>query len=517
MRICLLSREYPPDTGFGGIATFTKHLAHGLKNLGHEVVVVALAKDKAKLADDNGIPVHRVEAYPFTSKLSALNMCMPHSKYILFSFTALWDKFAQLHAEKPFDVIDTPELLADGIIPAVTQTVPQVIRLYTPHSKFIAEKLHNVVPSFDHQFVALLERVAMLQAAVLTSPSNDLAEFVATDLGIELDQIKIIRNPIDTKIFTTEGVKALPPTEKLRVLFVGRLEGRKGITYLIDAIPKIVKVCPNVEFVIIGDDTTTAKGMTSVLTGLKRSLAASNCAKYVTFIDRISLDELPSYYRSADISIVPSVYDNSPYTCLEAMACGRPVIGTDAGGTKEYIEHNVSGLIIPACDSNAIAEACIKLLTDQSERTRLSEGARQRAVKHFDRTEIARQTVECYELAKSLHHERIESNAARTLYNHDYKQATKDAVALIDGLDKTIYDLLFQRSFRFRISHRWRILKARPKLFAAKLAAKVMRGSLRLVGTSEAKMPPMLKNIEASIDCKNKKHLNNKLSGKHEY
>jgi transposase len=49
MRICLISREYPPDTGFGGIATFTKHLAHGLKNLGHEVVVVALAKDKAKV------------------------------------------------------------------------------------------------------------------------------------------------------------------------------------------------------------------------------------------------------------------------------------------------------------------------------------------------------------------------------------------------------------------------------------------------------------------------------------
>lgn len=517
MRICLLSREYPPDTGFGGIATFTKHLAHGLKNLGHEVVVVALAKDKAKIADDNGIPVHRVEAYPFTSKLSALNMCMPHSKYILLSFTALWDKFAQLHAEKPFDVIDTPELLADGIIPAVTQTVPQVIRLYTPHSKFIAEKLHNVVPSFDHQFVAMLERIAMLQAAVLTSPSNDLAEFVAGDLGIELSQIRIVRNPIDTEIFTTEGVKALPPTEKLRVLFVGRLEGRKGITYLIDAIPKIVKVCPNVEFVIVGDDTTTAEGMTSVLTGLKKSLAASDCAKYVKFIDRISLDELPSYYRSADISIVPSVYDNSPYTCLEAMSCGRPVIGTDAGGTKEYIEHNVSGLIIPACDSNAIAEACIKLLTDQSERTRLSEGARQRAVKHFDRTEIARQTVECYELAKSLHHERIESNAARTLYNHDYKQATKDAAALIEGLDKTIYDLLFQRSFRFRISHRWRILKARPKLFAAKLAAKFMRGSLRLIGTSEAKMPPMLKNIEASIDCKDRERLSGELAGKHEY
>ena len=58
MRICLISREYPPETGFGGIATFIQHLAQGLKSLGHDVVVVALAKEKASVQDDNGIPVH---------------------------------------------------------------------------------------------------------------------------------------------------------------------------------------------------------------------------------------------------------------------------------------------------------------------------------------------------------------------------------------------------------------------------------------------------------------------------
>jgi glycogen(starch) synthase len=153
MRICLISREYPPDTGFGGIATFTKHLAHGLKNLGHEVVVVALAKDRNKVVDDGGVVVHRVEGYPFSTKLGTINLLAPYSKYVLLYCTALWDKFAELHDLKPFDVVDTPELLAEGIIPAITQVVPQVIRLYTPHSKFIAEKLHNVGPSFDHQFV----------------------------------------------------------------------------------------------------------------------------------------------------------------------------------------------------------------------------------------------------------------------------------------------------------------------------------------------------------------------------
>ncbi len=516
MRICLISREYPPETGFGGIATFTKHLAHGLKNLGHDVVVVSLAKEKAKVVDDDGITIHRVEAYPFTSKLAALSMCIPYSKYVLFCSMALWDKFAQLHNEKPFDVVDTPELLAEGIVPAVTQAAPLVIRLYTPHSKFIAEKLHNVVPSFDHQFVAMLERIAMLQADVLTSPSIDLAQFVSGDLGIDLSKIEIVRNPIDTSIFTPEGDQALPRTGKLRLLFVGRLEGRKGITYLVDAIPKIVAACPQVEFVIIGDDTTTGEGMTSVLAGLKKSLAQSNCSSYVKFIDRIALNELPSYYRSADISLVPSVYDNSPYTCLEAMACGKPVIGTDAGGTKEYIEHNQSGLIIPACDTGALAQACITLLTDEGERKRLSEGARERAVKNFDRTEIARQTVKCYERAIALATERKQSPAARTLYHHDYLRATEDAANLIDSFDKSIYDLLFQRSYRFRMAHWWRILKARPKLFAAKVLSKVSRKTLRLMGTRDEKMPQFLTNLETSIDRKDNERLGGNLAGKHE-
>lgn len=504
MRICLVSREYPPDTGFGGIATFTKHLAHGLKNLGHDVVIVALAKDKAKVADDDGIPVHRVEAYPFTSKLSTAGLCIPYSKYVLLSCTALWDKFAQLHTAKAFDIVDTPELLAEGIIPAITQVVPQVIRLYTPHSKFIAEKLHNVGPSFDHQLVAMLERIAMLQAAVLTSPSNDLARFVATDLGIPIDRIQIVRNPIDTKIFIPEGEKALPASDKLRILFVGRLEGRKGITYLIDAIPQVVAQYPNVEFVIIGDDTATGEGMTSVLASLKKSLAASNCTQYVTFIDRIPLEALPSYYRSTDISVVPSVYDNSPYTCLEAMACGKPVIGTDAGGTKEYIENGVSGLIIPACNSDAIAKACINLLANSDERSRLSAGARERAVKYFDRTEIARQTVVCYEMAQALFQQRKASLTSGNLYHHDYKRATEDAVTLIDSFDKTIYDMLFQHSYRFRISHWWRALKSQPNQFGVKLLARFSSFALRLTGLKKSQVKELTRNLEHSIDTKDK-------------
>ncbi|HEY9712002.1 MAG TPA: glycosyltransferase, partial [Chroococcales cyanobacterium] len=148
MRVCLISREYPPETGWGGIATFSQHLALGLRDLGHDVEVVALAEGKAKELVQDGIPLHRVEPYVPFNDLGAMAFCMPYSRYVLKTATALWKRFSQLHKEKPFDVVDTPELLAEGLYPATTKALPVVIRLYTPHSKFIAERLHSVRPSF---------------------------------------------------------------------------------------------------------------------------------------------------------------------------------------------------------------------------------------------------------------------------------------------------------------------------------------------------------------------------------
>lgn len=448
MRVCLISREYPPDTGWGGIATFTKHLAHGLIDLGHDVEVVALAEGPAKTVEQDGIWVHRVEPHIIEGDLGAVSICMPYSRYVLRTTSALWSKFLELHQKTPFDVVDTPELLAEGLIPAVTKVVPLVIRLYTPHSKFIAEKLHNVHPSFDHQFVATMERVAMRFADVITSPSDDLAAYVAKDMCLPLENIQIVRNPIDPAVFTPEGGKAIPSDQRKTVLFVGRLEERKGISYLVDAIPKVLSAYPNVRFVIIGDDTiNAASGQTSVLSQLKQSLRENKCTESVQFIDRVPLTALPEYYRSADICIVPSVYDNSPYTCLEAMACGRAVIGTSAGGTREYIVDGESGVIIPPRDTAAIVQSLLSILTDEVEQRRLAANARKRVLEKFQRREIARQTTDLYELART----RFKPDAG--LYLHGSNRFMTDADTLMYSFDKMIYDLLYQESIAFRIKH----------------------------------------------------------------
>jgi glycogen(starch) synthase len=470
MRICIISREYPPETGWGGIATFAKHLAHGLTDLGHEVEVISLTLDKPHSIRESGILVHRVQELSVGGGLTRGGDLLSYTRYVLGTSAAMWKKFIELHKRKPFDVVDTPELLAEGVWPAITKAAPLAVRLYTPHSKFIAERLHNVRPSLDHQVVAAFERVAMLQADVLTSPSEDLADFVSLDLNYPREKIRLIRNPIDATVFKPEGPTAFMPEGRLTVLFVGRLEERKGIHYLIDAIPSIVAEFKNVRFVILGDDTKTAEGHRSVLAELKEKVRKNQLEQHIEWVQRVPLETLPSYYRSADICVVPSVYDNSPYTCLEAMACGRAVVGTSAGGTREYIINGESGIIVPPRDSEALSQSILQLLKNPDMRKQLATAARERVLTHFQRKEIARQTVELYNEAIANFQKRSEFR----MYRRDPSQLADDLDQFFKALDDGIYDMLFLEP-AFRVAHYFKLFKARPKLFLARVVLSVVQ------------------------------------------
>ncbi len=494
MRVCLISREYPPETGFGGIATFVRHLAHGLKELGHEVEVVSLAKEQERRVEDDGVIVHRVLPFKIDGELDKVNRCMPYSRYVMLTTIALWRKFYQLHRERPFDVADSPELLAESLYASVLRVVPLVIRLYTPHSKFMAENLHNTAATFDHMFVAMLERLAMTSADVLTSPSVDLAEFVSADLNYPISNIHIIQNPIDPVEFSPSGPRAIGENGKKNVLFVGRLEERKGIQFLIDAVPEVMRQCPDAHFVVIGDDTVNASGgQRSVLADLRTALHRSDCLRHVTFIPRIPLTELPAYYRSADVSVIPSLYDNSPYTCLEAMACGRAVVGTSGGGTPEYVGD--AGIIVPPRDSSALAQSIVKLLKDANYRQRLGTSARTRVLEKFQRKKIAEETVRLYELAA----ERFKASR-KVLYLRNPDEALPDAAVMLYCFDRMLYNLLYQESWRFRLSYWWHHAAHRPRLLAAKILLAGIRVSLKLVGM-KGRSPAVVKWLEQKVSA----------------
>lgn len=476
MRICLISREFPPDTGWGGIGTFMYDLALGLAECGQDVEVISLTSGEPTTEKHAGITVHRVRADEELERFQLVLTILPYSHSILKQLSSLFSKFLQLHQQRPFDVVETPEMFGEGIFVGTAKVAPLVVRLHTPHFKFIDERLHLIDDSFDHRLLALQEQLAIMQADAVTCPSEDLAKYVAARTGYPLKAISIIRNHVDTRKFIQDGPRLIKKRkDTIACVFVGRLEERKGVYVLAKAIPEVVKRFPNVHFYLVGKDTNTAGMGKSVCAELKQMLWASGCTKHVTFTGPVAHSEMPAVYRSADICILPSLYENAPITCIEAMSSGVAVISTSAGGTKEYIDDAQTGLIVEPGQSHALADAVIRLLESPGLRNGLARNARTKCELKYDRREIARQTLELYEEAcKSF----IESRHY-ALYRSDVAKIVPEFYDELASVDRLIFKHLYANSVVFRTKYWWRMICARPRLGSAGLLVELAKSAAK--------------------------------------
>lgn len=504
MKICIMSREYPPETGWGGIGAYSYQLSHELARLGHEVHVVCVAKEAITGKDpemvlDGQVHVHRVVWGEKLRLANLLNKTQPNTHYLLRSAFPMWKKFLELHKAHQFDAVEAPDHLAEGFFIAITRIAPLVVRLHTPFSKLVAEGYHNIKTDFDTYIVSTIERIAMSEADILSSPSVNLAEYVAADTGVPIEQIQIVRNPVNTKKFSPDGKKAnlsLPAGCKI-VYFAGRLEGRKGIKYLIQTVPEVVKAVPEARFVVVGADTNTEINNTSVLESLKSSLAQNNVLDKVQFVSHVPLSEMPEYYRMADVCVVPSLYDNAPYTVLEALASGKPVIGSTAGGTPEYIKPNVTGLHVPKADAEALAEAIIEILKDDSKRLACGKMAREVAENSYASNVIASEAIKTYEQAIARHQVRKDD----PIYKKSPDKLSDEIIAFVRGYNDNLHGLGQTLSMRYRSGLSRNLLENRPKLFSAKVALLSAKAARQLSGPNTG-LNGIINNLEKSISDK---------------
>ncbi|MBA3859949.1 MAG: hypothetical protein C0507_23815 [Cyanobacteria bacterium PR.3.49] len=410
---------------------------------------------------------------------------------------ALWKRFFEVHSENPFDVVEIPEHLAAGLFHSMTRTVPLVITLHTPHSKFIHDSFHGVTPSFDNRLICIMERVGISLADLLISPSDNLARFIVEDTGCSPESINVIRTPIDTRKFCPDGHQALASEGTKTVFFAGRLEERKGIQFLIEAVPAIVQKVPNVQFVCVGADTPTAPDGGSMLRWLNQRLAETNCSSRVKIIPHIPLSEMPDYIRSADICVVPSLYDNAPLTCIEALACGKPVVATTAGGMSEYAVHQERGLIVPPKSAEALAEAITTLLLDDKKRLEFGHNARQFAESYLNLSIKAEERIELYQQAT----QNFSSKNSDPIYKRGTERCLRDSLEVLCAYEQMLFETLCKQSLAFRLRHWFRLLRKRPRLC---LASNFVTTYRKVFG-SHAKAPAFIMKMEEKIDLQ-KKH-----------
>ena len=197
--------------------------------------------------------------------------------------------------------------------------------------------------------------------------------------GVGRKQIRVIYNGVDHQQFTPGERDSSVMTRhglwgKRVLLTLARLDPRKGQDMVIRAMPAILKVVPDAVYVIAGAGSDRGR--------LEQLVESLSLQQYVIFAGRVPDQEVCAYYRSCDLFIHPN--RNMPdgdtegfgLVFLEAGACGKPVIGGNAGGVPEAVVHGETGLIVNGESHAEVADAAIRILCDPETADRFSSNGR---------------------------------------------------------------------------------------------------------------------------------------------
>jgi len=199
---------------------------------------------------------------------------------------------------------------------------------------------------------------------------------------------RIIPNGVDVQFYAS--AKPFPEYNdgKINILFVGRLEPRKGAMYLMEAYAKLKPKHPELRLILCS---------VGPLLGRLRRFVRQNRLEDVLFAGRVSDADKARFYKTAHIFCAPSTGQESfGIVLLEAMAAGLPVVASDIHGYKRVVQRNVTGLLVEPKDPDAIAGALERLLCEPALRERLGQAGARRAPE-YDWSHVAAQLVELYE------------------------------------------------------------------------------------------------------------------------
>jgi len=195
-----------------------------------------------------------------------------------------------------------------------------------------------------------------------------------------------IPNGADTKLFNPNkkdnSIKKKHKINGPLLLFVGRLAEKKGVRYLIEAIPEIIKRYPKVKLMIVGSG--------SLENQLKIQAKELKLNKNIIFIGAIQNSQLPKYYATADLFIAPSITtregdrEGFPAVFVESMASGTPILTTRIDGIKEIIEAGKNGFVVESRSSNELGKNLLEILSKKDRLEKMKKYSRKLAVENYD-------------------------------------------------------------------------------------------------------------------------------------
>jgi glycosyltransferase involved in cell wall biosynthesis len=296
-----------------------------------------------------------------------------------------------LISRNKYDLIEMPECGAEGLLVNNLLQVRTLIKLHSP--------ARLIMPYYDLRgaditLCSFVEQLGLRRADAYSSCSRFLADEARARLGLR-KPIRVIPNGIDLELF--DAAEQIDFKRRFDIagdrpviFFSGRMEPRKGIQLCKEIVASILERY-EVSFVFAGEDLFNYMSDTLLPYWKTKRFRGS-----VHYLGKLDLATVRSCLRQADIFLLPSLWENCPYSCLEAMAAGRAIISSDQGGMTELIRDKENGVLARSGDPASYIAGLERLIEDEQLRERLGAAARQTIKETYSDIEVARRSVDYY-------------------------------------------------------------------------------------------------------------------------
>jgi phosphatidylinositol alpha-1,6-mannosyltransferase len=363
----------------GGIETYQNGLAHALQRIGRKIHVIATEYEGA--AEHDGTATFPVTRVP-TGRGRIL-------------YKRLRDEAIRIAGQRSGPIRG---IIAAKWLPEAVSALQAAHSLRLPWAVFGYDREHILCRGRGALAIWFAQVYLYRKANYCFAISNyAAANFRRRTFG---DNVYMVGCGVDSERFHPDFQRA----EALRtehglhgkriLLTVARLTPTKGHITVLEALPRIRQQIGDVHYLIVGAGDGSF---------VKQEVAQRCLKEHVTFTGLVPHEDLNGYYTLSEIMVMPSINmrgrinEGFGLTYIEANCCGTPVIGTRIGGVEDAIDHGVSGLLVPQCNPQAVAQAVIRILSDDQLAARMGEYARHRARDMFSWESVARRVDACFD------------------------------------------------------------------------------------------------------------------------
>jgi len=364
---------------------------------GMEFYVEFLSKELAKKGNELKVFTSSDKNFSYCEKVNGVEICRLKVSAKFYNVPIASSLFMALLKEEKPDILDThqyPVYFSDvSALFSFLRQIPMFLHVHvipeprSVFSSFVSNSYYRTCEKFTLKASRYIIAPSFAYKTMLTKMGVDAAKVIVVPYGVDLKRF----NPAE-KGETFK--KRFNYGEAKVILTVGRLNYQKGFQYLLKAMLIVLRHMPNVKLVIVGDGE-----LLTYLRNLSYSLGLSD---NVIFAGSLHQSRISDAYASADVFVLPSIFESLGISLLEAQAMGKPVVGTRVGGLPEALVEDKSGILVEPKKPNDLAEAIITLLRDQNLAKSMGQYGRKFIENNFDLEKSVNKVFELYESVLKL-------------------------------------------------------------------------------------------------------------------